>query len=469
MNLDYYQLRHDPFQFPSEHKHIFLSSSHLEALAAITFGVVQRKGFLTVLGNPGLGKTTLLQSIIRDPDQRHLKIIHLSRSRVSFPELLRDVALKLELPVTADDSSGLLRQLYKALQHYYEQGLNVIFLIDEAQDMPVETLENLRLISNLETPSEKIVQIVLFGRPDLWKTLGRQELRQLKQRIAIRANLSPLSPTESRNYIRFRIEKAGGRSDTIFTEKALQWLIRKGGGVPGRIDQLCREALKGGYEHSCRPVSKKEAQKAVDGLTGVQCRRIRQWAVPSLAALLLAWGLREAGLDLDFFPGQPRSLHQGFSKPAGLPESVPGGLKRAASTAASPGKSDPGRETKTPELLPATAPAPVEKSPIPESGPIERKPSGPPLLEGKAFPAEEKGKAPAVAESRGPRSPAPKKKNESVVRRVKKGDNFIQMVREVYGASDQALLDYVKKHNPRIKDFRQIQEGEKIVFPKRKK
>ena len=473
MYLDYYHLQYDPFQFPADFENIFLSSSHLEALSAVTFGVVQRKGFLIVLGKPGLGKTTLLQAFLKDPEHHNLKKVPLPRSRVSFPELLQDIVQGLELPINTDETSGLLRQLYQALTQEYENGNNVVFLVDDAQDMPVETLENLRMISNLETPSEKIIQIVLIGRPDLWETLGRQELRQLKQRVAVRANLFPLSLPETLDYIHFRIEKAGGKGASVFTTKALKWMIRQGGGVPEKIDHLCREALKTGYELSCRPVTEKAVKKALGELDGVRRRRVRPWAVSSLAALLLAGGVYGLVRNLDFFTGRPGNVNQKVSAPDITAEPLAAKYPaKAFSLLTGSGSPDSGKEASRLPVHPlAAARAEIpEKSGEPKSGRTE-KPSKAPTSGGETVPLDDQGKAQPErkAESRGPGSVPPKKKKEAVVRRVKKGDNFIGMVRDVYGASDQALLDYVKENNPGIKDFRNIREGEKIIFPKWKK
>jgi general secretion pathway protein A len=474
MYLDYYHFPHDPFQFPSDPESIFSSSSHLEALATVTFGVVQRKGFLTVLGEPGLGKTTLLQAFVKDPDHKNLKKIHLPHSRVSFPQLLQDIALGLELPMKTDEPSGLLRQLYQALNKEYEIGNNVVLLIDEAQDMPLETLENLRMISNLETPSEKIVQIVLIGQPDFWEILSRHELRQLKQRIPVRVNLFPLSPAESRDYIRFRIEKAGGQIDTVFSEKAWKRIIRQGGGVPEKINQLCREALMAGYEHSCRTVTQKEVKKPAGALRGAPAWPVRKWAGLSLAALLMAGGLYRVVTHLDFSNNPPTTLDQDFLEPTGLKEPMAAkGQERVVSLPSTSGRPDDRKEAKTlPGYpLPGTTPENPGNVSAPKSDP-EKTRSVKPSAAGEDKPSiEAKGKAQPsqAAENRSPASPAKKKKNEAVIKRVKKGDNFILMVREVYGASDQALLDYVMKNNPRIKDFKRIREGDKIIFPKRKK
>ena len=332
MYLDYYHLRKDPFHCSPDPDFIFLSTSHLEALAAITFGVVQRKGFIVVLGEEGLGKTTLIQSVINDLEVTELeikktRIIRFFDSRVSFFQLLRTTCLELGLTPKSDEEAGLLNQLNRTLTEEYTQGNNVVFLVDEAQDMPVETLEGLRLVSNLETPSEKIIQIVLVGQPELWNTLGRHELRQLKQRVTTRINLSPLSRAESRDYIKLRIEKAGARPDSIFTRRVLKKIIHQAEGYPAKINQLGHQALKVGYEQLQKPVSEKVIKLVIGTPKGARKWKIGPWAVPSPTALLIAGGLSGLVILLFFLgprmnlfsplkmkPGEPAALVAGKGK-----------------------------------------------------------------------------------------------------------------------------------------------------------
>ena len=222
MYLDYYNLKTEPFQITPDPEFLYLSPSHREALATITYAVEQGKGFMALVGEVGLGKTTLLQSFLQERQGVKEKVIYLFNSRFSYGGLLRALARELDLEAASEEPEELLNHIYQALIREYAQGNNVILLIDEAQGLPEETLEGLRLISNLETPTEKLLQIILVGQPELTARLDRYELRQLKQRIAVQAVLSPLTRKESREYLRFRLEKAGGRAEDIFTRRALE-------------------------------------------------------------------------------------------------------------------------------------------------------------------------------------------------------------------------------------------------------
>jgi len=466
MHLDFYNLNGDPFQNTQDPEAFFLSTSHLEALAAITFGIVHRKGFLVVLGETGLGKTTLIRALFNDPDQKNLKIIPLLDSNVPFGLLLQAICQGLGFPVETDERSGLLNQLYQALQQEHENGNNVVFLIDEAQNMPEETLENLRMISNLETPSEKIIQVVLFGQPVLWEILGRYELRQLKQRIVARINLSPLSKNESLDYIKFRIARAGGQTKSIFTRGALEKIILQAEGFPEKINTLGTLALKAGYRDFQKPISKKVVRQAMGDFKETRSWRIRRWASTLMALLLIAGGLFGLTTHFDFY-SIPLKLPSTFRHYLGQSAEI--ATNRVITKEGTPSVPAVNPPTVSSELLskPSTPegvlPDPkAAPTPLPTLSETGRLPGLPELKE--ITGAEKKTQSPQrkMAKKKGELK---KKKGGGVTKTVKKGDSFIRLVMEVYGTSDQTLCVYVQKHNPRIKDFHNIRAGEKIFFP----
>ena len=250
----------------------------------LTYGVKERKGFLAVLGERGAGKTTLIRTWVKGLDPGTHKVILLYDPPGSFERLLEALAPAFGLAVEdAGEPVGLVKPLYQALTHEHDQGKNVVLAVDEAQELNEETLENLRLISNLETPSEKIIQIILVGEPLLWEKLSRHGLRQLKTRITMKINLPPFNPQESREYIRLRLEEAGGRIEPLFTKGALKTIIHQARGNPGRINFLCSQALRTGEDPHPKPLSKKTVNEVIRKLEGGQSASWRRWAVPALA------------------------------------------------------------------------------------------------------------------------------------------------------------------------------------------
>ena len=292
MYLDFYNLQAEPFQITPNPEFLYLSPSHREALATITYAVEQGKGFMALVGEVGLGKTTLLQAFLQERRGFKEKVIYLFNSRFSYGGLLRALARELDLEPASEDPEALLDHIYQALIREYARGNSVILLIDEAQGLPEETLEGLRLISNLETPTEKLLQIILVGQPELAAKLDRYELRQLKQRIAVQAVLSPLTRKESREYLRFRLEKAGGRAEDIFTPRALEKIVRRAKGIPRALNILADNALVTGFGYQRKPVTVKVVREVIADLEGPG-RPFFSRFVPaaSLASLLLILGV----------------------------------------------------------------------------------------------------------------------------------------------------------------------------------
>ncbi len=470
MYLDFYQLREKPFPLSSDSKFFFLSSSQKKALELLTDTVSQRKGYMTVLGEFGLGKTTLIQAFLREASQGNLKTIPLLNSNISFEELLRFLCRELGLPGESEGQPGLSYQLIQGLRRAYEAGTNVVLLIDEAHDMPEETLESLRMVSNQKVPSENPIQIVFIGQPEFWETLGHHDLRQLKQRIGVRILLLPLTPKESREYITSRIEKAGGRVKAIFTRGALDKIIRQAGGRPGKINILSNKVLIRGYERAQKPISGKIVKEVIDGPLATKRINNFPWALSSVIVLLilLGWMALDRSLDLSrMWDFRLPSINQGQSG-------------RIAPGKATEGKSVPSvpmiDSSKEKESVRPSVPSASKgsvKEEAPSTSPIVSeteilKPSH--RLEGNLQVIKKKSK-PLKPGSNNEGKPLFVLKKPPVrgTLVVKKGDNFFRMVLKVYGFSSQVLRDYVRKYNPGIKDINRIRIGEKIVFPEWKK
>src|SRR4030043_900612 len=222
MYQDFYRLKKDPFHIPPGPEFLFLSPSHKQALGSIVYGVKNRKGFVVITGEVGVGKTTILRSYLEGVAKQKTKIIYIFNANVSFQNLLRTIYKELGVHVKTDDVVEMLNDLYQILMEEYKQGNTVLVIVDEAQNMPVETLENLRMLSNLETSKDKLIQIVLIGQYEFEEILNLHELRQLKQRIVIRSTIVPLSGKGGMAYIRHRLEKAALNGTPVFTKGAMK-------------------------------------------------------------------------------------------------------------------------------------------------------------------------------------------------------------------------------------------------------
>jgi len=243
MYLKFYQFNKEPFNITPDPEFLYLSPDHKEALASIIYGVEQRKGFIAVFGDIGVGKTTILRSYLSSIDRHKLIAIYLLNPMLSFANLLKILHRELGLSSSSLSNFEMMNQLHEHLIHEYVEGRNVVLIIDEAQNMPVDTLENLRMLSNIETTNEKLIQVVFSAQPEFEKTLNLQELKQLKQRIAVKTVISPLSKTEGMTYIRHRLKKAAVKESVIFTSCALKEIVRMAEGIPRVINILCDNSL----------------------------------------------------------------------------------------------------------------------------------------------------------------------------------------------------------------------------------
>src|SRR2546427_3063451 len=222
MYLDFYHLKKAPFHITPDPEFLFLSLSHKAALGALVYSIEERQGFVALVGEVGLGKTTILRSYLERVDQSQLKTIYIFHSNVSFSDLLKTICREFRLEVTTEDVFDTVNHLHQVLLEEYKQGRNVALIVDEAQHMPIETLEHLRLLSNLETSTQKLMQIVLVGQPEFEDKLNEHALRQLKQRLVIRATIAPLTAEESRDYILYRLAKVSTVDEPIFT-RGVPW------------------------------------------------------------------------------------------------------------------------------------------------------------------------------------------------------------------------------------------------------
>src|SRR6266704_2152428 len=254
MYAEYFGLREPPFNITPDPLVLYHNDCYQEALAALGYGIEARKGFISLIGDAGTGKTTLLRRLL-DTVGPATKTVLLLHPTVSFDEILEHILLELGVPPEGGRKLVLLQRLNEFLLEHTQAGGNVALLIDEAQDLRPDVLEELRLLSNLETAREKILQIVLAGQPELDATLADPSLRQLRQRVALRIRLRPLSQPEVAAYVRARVERVGGTAAELFPPDALASIAMLSHGIPRLVNVLCDAALLGTFAAGKRAVT----------------------------------------------------------------------------------------------------------------------------------------------------------------------------------------------------------------------
>jgi general secretion pathway protein A len=281
----HFGLTERPFSLAPDPRFLFLSEGHREALAHLVYGL-QGGGFVQLTGEVGTGKTTVCRALL-DQLPIDVDVAMIFTPRLTAAELLSAVCDELHVPYPAGTTSlkVLVDALSRALLDAHARGRRTVVIIDEAQNLSMEVLEELRLLTNIETTRDKLLQVILIGQPELADLMERPALRQLAQRITARYHLRPFTFRETRAYVRHRLEIAGQRQ-MVFTPGALGVIHRRSGGVPRLINNICDRALLGAFGRSKRRVTVGTARRAaaeVSGATG-----IRRWLQPAAAAVLLA-------------------------------------------------------------------------------------------------------------------------------------------------------------------------------------
>ncbi len=303
----FYGLTERPFAITPNPRFVFLSPRHQEALAHLLFGVGSggSGGFVQLTGEVGTGKTTLCRLVLEQvPENTRIALI--LNPMLSPPELLRAICQELEIPLKGVGNSvqQLQQRLYRFLIDRHAEGERVVLIIDEAQNMSREGLEQVRMLTNLETATDKLLQIILLGQPELRLLLGRAELRQLAQRITARYHLDPLDRQESEQYIRHRLAVAGA-ARCPFSGDALKALFQASGGVPRLLNIIADRALLAGYARERDRIDAKLVREAAREVAGDEWDEGSGWlrgavATAVIALVLgaggaLAWMMQQAG------------------------------------------------------------------------------------------------------------------------------------------------------------------------------
>lgn len=465
----FFGFREKPFNLTPDPKFLYLNASYREALAALHYGVVDRKGFVSLIGEAGTGKTTLLRRLLSELPRETRSVLVINPA-IGFEEMLRFILSDLgRSPAAGATKLDMLEALNAELLDTLARGGNVVVLIDEAQDLTIPVLEELRLLSNLETAKEKILQLVLAGQPEFDALLARPEIRQLRQRISVRARLRPLARAEVKAYVGARIAAAGGDVRGLFTGPALFRLWWFSGGVPRLVNAACDNALVTAYARGKRTIGWREIGEAMRDL-----RRQVTWGpsrIGRLLTLLLAavvgGGLALAGLGvvrggrlpwLDAMMGKQvvpvaaataAATPTAVASPTPVPTDTPPPVVAAVggSPAVSPEALATAVDAPTPTETPLSTVTPLATSTPAPTPTVDASPMREPVA--------------ATARPRGERGAQP----GDLAVRVSAGDTLTDLAVRYYGTASARVLASIRAANPWLDDPNVIMAGRTLVLP----
>jgi general secretion pathway protein A len=279
MYEDFYGFKELPFNVTPDPRFLYRSASHRDALAYITYGVFQRKGFIAVTGEVGVGKTTVVAAFV-DLFQPSLEVAFVFSTKFAFDQFLYLICKDFALDVDGENKAQMLLTLNDFLIKQNERSRNSLLIIDEAQNLSPDVLEELRMLSNLETRDRKLLQIMLVGQPELESILNMNEMRQLRQRIPGICRISTLNREDIENYIRYRLDVARGHNGGAhFTADSFDEIYHYSGGIPRLINVLCDRVLLIGYVSNTRVIDGRIVREGMRDLElpypRVRERRIR--------------------------------------------------------------------------------------------------------------------------------------------------------------------------------------------------
>ncbi len=263
MYQSFYGFTEMPFNITPDPRFLYLSPTHQEALQHLKYGVAEKKGFIVLVGEVGCGKTTLCRRFLNELDPAHYDTALILNPRVTETQMLKAILTELGETKLARSQNDLVAQMNRILLERIERGRDIVLIVDEAQNLSVDVLEQIRLLSNLETDKQKLLQIVLMGQPELKAVLARDELRQLRQRILVHYELHPLSATDVHHYIQHRLSLAGGKGRPSFTRWALRAVHRASRGIPRIVNNLCDKSLLAAFIRDSDEVNYWDVRRAI--------------------------------------------------------------------------------------------------------------------------------------------------------------------------------------------------------------
>ena len=265
MYLKFFGLLEKPFNSTPDPRFLYLSPGHREALAPLHYGAQERKGFIVLTGEVGTGKTTLVQTLLQKLDS-NTAVAYVFNSTMPFDDMLEYMLADLGIAKREESRAQRIMALNDFLIERERARQNTVLIIDEAQNLSAETMEQVRLLSNFETATTKLLQILLVGQPELKAKLDLPELRQLKQRVGLRCQIPPLTVDEARQYIRNRLRIAGARDLGIFSDAAIERMTEYSGGIPRVLNILGDHCLLFGYADQARRIERSSVNEAIEYL-----------------------------------------------------------------------------------------------------------------------------------------------------------------------------------------------------------
>jgi general secretion pathway protein A len=265
--LEFYGLRQAPFDITPNPRFLFHSNKHREAFNHLLYGIRERKGFVQLTGEVGAGKTTLCRALLEQLDGNFSTALILNPV-LSGDELMKAIATEYGLDVKGKDRLETIATISDFLLRQTLAGRETVLIVDEAQNLTEDLLEEVRLISNIETDDRKLLQIVLMGQPELRDRLNSHRLRQLRQRITVRYHLNPLTRAEVGQYIHHRLALAGSRGMPTFTPPAVWRVFRYSGGIPRLVNAVCDKALLAGFVERSSRINYRMVGRAIRELEG---------------------------------------------------------------------------------------------------------------------------------------------------------------------------------------------------------
>jgi general secretion pathway protein A len=470
MYCNYFGFSERPFELTPDPKFLYLSRGHIEMLASLTYGIHERRGFITIIGEVGTGKTILINTALERLDE-NTKVAVIFNTDLTFDQMLHMALVDLRL-AKADETLHKVQALNRLNAFAIKQlpwGGNVAFIVDEAQNLDSRSMENLRLLSNLETHKHKLVQIVLSGQPELDTKLNDPALRQLAQRISLKRYITPLSEKETYEYIQHRLTVAHYKGSSLFNGKAQKLIWDYSGGVPRNINILCDNALLIGYGLKNKKINEAIVKEAITDLrwspyagtidtpaaipveakTSSHSRFALTATLLLAACFLLAVGMFMGNIwftphTLKLLPVKTKSEHHVTDQPL---------VAALSGTAAHKGIAKGATVSQLPQQNPTSAIThlPVEGRTRPEGVEMTMgaQKEGAPINPGVALQEEHRGKQGQMAGAV-----------------VMKGDNLFTIINEAYGTYNEALLTAVLHENPEILDPNRIFVGQVIRLPK---